>query len=80
MRMLARGVGAILVLSAFGMTAGCGEKPQTAGTRKADVAAYQGTGNGYGVEGWKSGDAASWEQQMKTRSQGQNEYSRTSAP
>lgn len=80
MRMLARGVGAVVVLSVLGMAAGCGEKPQAAGTRKADVAAYQGTANGFGVQGWKSGDAASWEQQMKTRSQGQNEYSRTSAP
>ena len=59
---------------------GCGEKPQTSGTRKSDVQAFQGTKDGYSAPGWKAGDAASWEQQMKTRAQGQNEYSRASAP
>lgn len=74
------GVRLALGLAAVGLLAACGEKPQTAGTRKSDVAAYQGTDNGYGAPGWKSGDAASWEQQMKDRSRGQNEYTRTSAP
>jgi hypothetical protein len=69
-----------LGLSMLGLLAACGEKPQTAGTRKADVAAFQGADNGYGTAGWKAGDAASWEEHMKSRSQGQNEYTRTSAP
>ena len=29
--------------------------------------------------GWQSGDKASWEAQMRTRAQGQNEYSRVAA-
>jgi len=61
--------------------AGCGETPQTSGTRKADVAAYDGVpGAAFSAPGWKAGDEASWEAQMKTRSQGQNEYSRATAP
>ncbi len=71
---------AVLGLAALALLAACGEKPQTSGTRKADVAAYRGADNGHGVPGWKAGDAASWEAQMKNRSQGQNEYSRASAP
>jgi hypothetical protein len=62
------------------LAAGCAEKPQTSGTRKADTQAFQGgTNDGYAAPGWKAGDAASWEQQLKTRAQGQNEYSRASA-
>jgi hypothetical protein len=57
--------------------AACGEKPQTASARKADTKASDGPGGAYTAPGWKPGDAASWEQQMRTRSQGQNEYSRT---
>jgi uncharacterized protein YceK len=57
---------------------GCGETPQTASKRKADVQAWQGAHNAYNAEGWKAGDQASWEQQMRSRAQGQNEYTRTS--
>ena len=66
--------------AAMGLAA-CGETPQAAAGSKADVAAYQGTGGTANpVAGWKAGDAASWEQQTRNRAQGQNEYSRTSAP
>jgi hypothetical protein len=58
----------------------CTEQPQTATHRKADGHAYEGTNDGHAVPGWKAGDAASWEQQMRTRAQAQTEYSRTSAP
>jgi hypothetical protein len=55
----------------------CGEKPQTAQTRKSDSQAWAGApGDPYAVPGWKAGDQASWEQQMRARAQGQNEYSR----
>ena len=68
------------VVLAMGLCA-CSEKPQTATHRKADGHAYEGTGNSaYTAAGWKAGDAASWEQVMKERAQGQNEYSRASAP
>lgn len=71
----------VAIAVAATLLAACAEKPQTAGTRKADTPAYQGAADGYVAPGWKAGDAASWEQQMKTRAQqGQNEYSRASAP
>jgi hypothetical protein len=55
----------------------CAEKPQTAQTRKSDGQPWAGApGDPYTVSGWKPGDQASWEQQMRTRAQGQNEYSR----
>jgi hypothetical protein len=57
--------------------AACGERPQTASHRKSDTHAYEGPAGAYTAAGWKAGDATSWEQQMRSRSQGQNEYSRT---
>ena len=57
---------------------GCGDQPQTisSGTR-ADTAAFQGTGKPYAVPGWKQGDKASWEQQLKVRTKmGQNDYNK----
>ncbi len=56
----------------------CGEQPQTSGTGvKTDAAAFSGTGMPYAVPGWKQGDKASWEQQMKVRTQmGQNDYTK----
>ena len=58
----------------------CTEKPQTAKTSKSDVQAYEGAANKeFTVAGWKAGDKASWEEQMRIRSQGQNEYSRAPA-
>ncbi|NWG74296.1 MAG: hypothetical protein HXY24_06765 [Rubrivivax sp.] len=57
----------------------CGETSTADQTvRKSDSPAYQGAANPYVAGGWKPGDEASWEQQMRTRAQGQNEYSRTS--
>jgi hypothetical protein len=55
----------------------CGERPQTASGRKSDAKAFEGPATAYMAAGWKAGDAASWEQQLRVRSQGQNEYSRT---
>lgn len=58
--------------------AACGEK--TAGAaKKSDVPAYQGStgASAYVADGWKAGDQAAWEQQLRNRMQGQNEYART---
>lgn len=57
----------------------CTEKPQAVGTRSVGEAAFKGTGGGpYTEPGWKSGDATSWEEHMRTRTQaGQNEYVRS---
>ena len=75
-------IGAAAALSA------CGEKPQTnAQGVKHDAAPWSGTANGtqkegggtaFTAPGWKVGDKASWQEQLKTRAQnGQNEYTRT---
>ena len=58
---------------------GCAEKDQVAATKKADDKPWEASQNAYVVQGWKGGDQASWEQQLKARSQNQNEYSRAPA-
>ncbi|HWP20938.1 MAG TPA: hypothetical protein VNO84_17545 [Burkholderiaceae bacterium] len=57
---------------------GCGEEPQTAKAayKRTDAPAWQGAENPYVASGWKPGDAESWNQQMRRRAQGQNEYTR----
>ena len=58
--------------------AACGDKQQSAGGVKGDVAPYQGVNNKYAEPGWKAGDKNSWEQALKVRTQNnQNEYTRT---
>lgn len=70
----------ISVLALSGLAA-CGEKPQTGGGVKSDVAAFQGADNKFVAPGWKPGDKTSWEQGLKARAQNtQNEYSKTGAP
>ncbi len=65
---------AVAVLSA------CGDRPQSMGGVKGDVAPYQGVDNKFAAPGWKAGDKTSWEQALKARAQNtQNEYSRTAA-
>ncbi|HJV63650.1 MAG TPA: hypothetical protein VJ743_22065 [Albitalea sp.] len=69
----------LLISCALSLAAGlaaCGEKVQTATPRKADQRAWQGTDNGYAATGWKAGDKAGWEDQMRARAQTQNEYNR----
>ena len=67
-----------LLATALLMSA-CAEKAQTAATQKFDTKPWEGAQPGYAAAGWKAGDQASWEEQLKTRSQGQNEYSRAPA-
>ncbi len=70
-----------IVMAAGALALGaCGDKPQemnSAGV-KQDGAPYQGVGQSqYAHTGWKAGDKASWEQQLKSRAQyGQNDYTR----
>ena len=79
---------ATAILSAASLLAACGEKPQTnAEGVRHDAAPWTGTANGaqkegggtaFTTQGWKVGDKASWQEQLKTRAQnGQNEYTRT---
>lgn len=70
----------LILVSLFTGLAGlaaCGEKPQTLGGVKSDVAAFEGAKDPFVVPGWKPGDKASWEQELKARTlRTQNEYSR----
>ena len=68
-------IGALTVLA----LAACGDKVQTAGGRKADAKPWDAAQDGFVVPGWKSGDQASWEDQMRNRAQSQNEYARAAA-
>ena len=55
--------------------AGCSEKPQgVVAAKKGDEKAHVAADNNYVVKGWTSGDPASWEKQLKTRSLGQDDY------
>ena len=67
-------------LAAVAVLSACGDKPQSMGGVKSDVAPYQGVDNKFAAPGWKAGDKTSWEQALKARAQNtQNEYSRTAA-
>ena len=68
-----------LVLVGLALTlAACTEKPQTANAseRKAVQKSWQMGQSPYRADGWSGGDATAWEQQLRKRAQGQNEYSR----
>lgn len=67
------------LLAATLLLAACGEKAQTAGTRKSDTKPWDSAQTAYTTQGWKTGDQAAWENQLKARSQNQNEYSRAPA-
>jgi major membrane immunogen (membrane-anchored lipoprotein) len=68
----------ILLISAMVLLSACGDKPQSMGGVKSDVAPYQGVDNKFAAPGWKAGDKTSWEQALKARTQNtQNEYTRT---
>ncbi|WP_408595901.1 hypothetical protein, partial [Limnohabitans sp.] len=60
----------VLLIATATVLAACGEKPQTAGTPKSDVAPMMGTGvAGYTASGWTAGDKGSWESALKARQQ-----------
>ncbi|MBL0420105.1 hypothetical protein JI739_07065 [Ramlibacter sp. AW1] len=66
----------VIAAGALALLAGCSEEPQTASGVKSDTPNYAGTGQPYALSDWKQGDKASWEQQLRTRNQTQNEYVR----
>ena len=69
---------AFILVAAATVLAACGEKPQSMKENaKQDTAAFQGTGMPFAAPGWKAGDKAAWEAQLKTRTQnGQNDYTK----
>ena len=67
-----------VALSVCVLLAACGEKPQTLSGSKADAAPFTGPGSQFSEKNWKQGDKASWEQQLRARTQNtQNEYTRS---
>jgi hypothetical protein len=70
----------LLVCGAAIGLAACGEKTSEA-VKKSDVPAFQGStgASAYMANGWKAGDKTAWDQQLRTRTQGQNEYARAPA-
>lgn len=72
----------IAVLVAAVAVVACGDKPQEIGqssVKKADSKSWDMAQSGSVAEGWKGGDQASWEEQMRRRAQGQDEKSRIAA-
>ena len=71
-------VGAAALLAAL---AACTEKAQVQGesSRKADAAVWSASDSakpGFAAAGWKGGDKAAWEAQIRARAQAQNDYVR----
>ena len=68
----------ILVLSLAALAlAACAEREQTASGIRSDAAPFNGTNKQppFTAAGWKPGDRANWEQQLKVRTvNGQNDY------
>ncbi len=62
--------------AALGLNA-CGEKPQTAVTKKSDTQAWEASDSAFVASGWKGGDRSSWEEQLRSRAQNQNDYAKT---
>lgn len=55
----------------------CGEKPQTAGTLHGEKShAWNGPATGFTAPGFKPSDQAAWDEQIKQRNRGQNDYAR----
>ncbi len=54
----------------------CGEKPQTAVIKKSDTEAWVSSSSAFVAPGWKEGDRSSWEEQLRSRTQGQNDYAK----
>ena len=57
--------------------AACGERDQSlAAGKKPDTKPWQAAQTPYTVKTWSAGDKTSWETQMRTRAQTQNEYAK----
>jgi hypothetical protein len=65
-----------LVSTAILAQAGCGEKAQTVTVRKVDSKIWTGADNAFAAPGWKTGEQAAWEEQVRNRAQAQNDYAR----
>ena len=68
----------LVVSMALGLVlAACGEREQTIASssgRKADSPSWQSDSTAFAAPGYKPGDKAAWEQQLRTRAQSQNDF------
>lgn len=71
MRLLLVSLSALLLIA-------CSERDQslTGSSVKSDGKPWQGAKNDFVAPGWTPGDKTSWEKQIRTRGQNQNEYIR----
>lgn len=67
---------ALSLCAAVFLLSACSEKPQTAGTHRPSHQVANGVKSGFVAPGWQPGQPASWEEQIKLRNRGQNEYAR----
>jgi hypothetical protein len=74
--MIRRSVCFAMTAAVVGLGA-CGETPQTAASKKSDTQAWQATDSAFVASGWKEGDRSSWEEQLRSRAQAQNDYAKT---
>jgi hypothetical protein len=65
-----------LAVSLAAALSACGERAQTAEGSKRDAQAWKGVDTPYKAAGWQAGDKTSWEEQLRQRTQVQNEYAR----
>ncbi len=65
-----------LTAAGLGLNA-CGETPQSTAGKKTDTQGWESTDSSFSAAGWKSGDRASWEEQLRSRAQSQNDYAKT---
>lgn len=63
------------IAAAIVLTA-CTEKPQDFTSVKAGKEPWAGPATAFSAPGWTPGDAASWNDEIRQRTQGQNEYVR----
>ena len=68
-----------VAVAALVSLAACGEKPQTldGSAKKYEAepwAVHSAANPGFAAAGWKAGDRASWEAEIRLRNQAQNDY------
>ncbi|HEY9240325.1 MAG TPA: hypothetical protein VIP10_15880 [Burkholderiaceae bacterium] len=79
---MTRRLGAVAALAAMTLALGaCGEKPQSMDVAARQIdgqpwAGSQAANPAHRAAGWKDGDKTAWEQQIRQRTQAQNDYVR----
>ena len=73
-----RNTATVVLLGLLVALLGCAEKPQTS-ARNVDSKPWDNKDSAYLAQGYKAGDAAAWADQIRQRTQVQNEYPRLTA-